>query len=84
MHFMSPFRIFSDSWHGWPTGIPLGNALFTPGMSRHFSFLDLAPFFPFKFAHRATQMAWARNPISRCIDMNREGMVLLEINFLGI
>jgi aspartyl/asparaginyl-tRNA synthetase len=49
--FMSPFLIlllstlapthtFSDSWRGSPTGIPLGNVLCTPGMSRRLSFLS--------------------------------------------
>ena len=35
-YFYPSLHTFSDSWRGWPTGIPLGNALCTPGVSRHF------------------------------------------------
>jgi hypothetical protein len=59
-------------------------------MSRRFSFLFFSflfvwfPLAHLPFAHRATQMAWACDPISRCIHMNSEGIVLLEMHILGV
>ena len=47
--------------------------------------LPLFYWFPrsrFYFAHRATQVAWARDPISNSICVNRDGILLLELGVL--
>ena len=55
-------------------------------MSRRFYFLwfwlPLARLF--LLIVRATQMAWARDPISGCIHIYREGMVLLDMHIFGV
>lgn len=35
------------------------------------------------FAHRAAQVAWARDPISMCVRMNRDEVLLLEPGVLN-